>query len=793
MAQVSRRTFLKWAGVAVASAPAVAACTSKDDNGALRPAPTTTVVQADHPTGSSPTSDKTYPFPDPDTGEMLYHEKIRFSPRPGLARTPRTTPANLLEQQPPRVESANGVLDVVLNIKFADVVVNGQTMNLRTYNGTFPGPTLVAKPGDTLRIREINALPPEAPGPDHGINHPHGFNDVNVHTHGLNVNPEDSEDNVLLTIHPGETFLHEIHVPADHPTGTFWYHPHKHGAAACQLGSGMAGVLELTDPQRDIRAVPEVGAAREVVLVFHELYIKDRSDGVGEVPGMPTDVAEYFYGDAIRNELTVNGVACTELGPDGKVLVPEIRMRPGEVQHWRMVQAGVFQNWFFAIDGHQSHVIAYDGITTERVETVGEFMFVPGQRRDILVQASATPGTYAVKRKAFKQGAELNTWPEIVLFNVVVVGDPNPMGLPTTLNPPSGRLPHVRDDEIVYRRDVPFDFIDNTEKGIFLFTIDNKVFKPGRTDFTMVMGTAEEWTITNNPASDHPFHIHVNWFEVMKVVDGAGQETVYNPPIWMDTANIPANGRIVVRMRFQNYQGKSVFHCHFLTHEDEGMMSLIEVVDGSPRQATITPAGGTFVSNDYENRVQVRFLPGSVAADTDVTYQYRASPNVPTRNPAAALPEGFADYNTFFALTATQGGNPVGELSRPATVEVKYSRAQIDTHVSMSNVHLYRYDEPTQAWTTDGVSVIARTDGLLTASTKRLGAFSVSGEITPCYDFVAPVGVGPEDLAAINDNKDSPYAYFRAPYDVAPVGAPDGVLDDKDIQLVKDAEGQFCG
>ena len=781
---LTRRSFLKWAGavsVAIANSPTLSA-----------------FAQSDHPHPpkpdySYPVGNKMYPWEDPDTGEWLFHEKIRFAPRPGLARKPLTKAVNLLEQQPTRVESKDGVLEVDLDVKFADLVVNGQTLNLRTYNGTFPAPTLVAKPGDILRIRQRNQLPPEPVEPHHNINHPHGFNDVNVHTHGLNVNPEDCEDNVLLVVKPGETFEHEIHIPADHPTGTFWYHPHKHGASACQVGSGMAGLLLLTDPAKDIRSLPEVGAAKEVALIFQELYIRDRpDDGVGEVPGMPTDVAEYFYSDIIRVEQTVNGVACNELGLDDTVIIPEIRMRPGEVQHWRMVHGGIFQNWIFAIDGHQSHIVAYDGLTLEAVETVDEFLFVSGQRRDLLVQASATPGTYAVKRKAYKQGAEVNSWPEITLFNLIVEGEPMTMALPTKLNPPTQRLPYIKDEEIIYKREVAFSFLANTTKGIFLFTIDNKVFKPGRVDFSMVLGTAEEWTITNNPDSDHPFHIHVNWFEVVKVIDAAGVETVYDPPIWMDTANIPANGKIVVRMRFENFQGKAVFHCHFLTHEDEGMMSVIEIVDGSPKTATITSAGGTFVSNDYENRVQARFLKGSVQTDTEVTYQYLASPNVPTVNPATALPKVMADYNTFFSLTAKQGGQTVGELSRPVTIEVKYSAAQVDVPMAMENIYLYRYDEDTQGWVTEGVSLIARAGNLLTCSTKKLGQFAVTGVIGSCLDFVAPAGVGPEDIVPILENKDSPYAYFKIPYDVAPAGAPDGVLDDMDIKMVLDAQGQFC-
>ena len=779
---LNRRDFLKWAGVTGAILANGAALGAFAQSGHTHP-PT------ERPGYSYPVGNKMYPWEDPETGEWLFHEKIRFAPRPGLARTPLTQSTNLLDHQPPRIESKDGVLTVDLDVQFADLPVNGQICNLRTYNGRFPAPTLVAKPGDILRVRQINNLPPEAPMPHHNINHPHGFNDINFHTHGLNVNPEDSEDNVLLTIHPGEIFEHEIHVSADHPTGTFWYHPHKHGASACHLASGMAGALLLTDPDNDIRSIPEIAAAQEVLLIFQEIYIKDRpEDGVGEVPGMPTDVAEFFYSDVIRSEQTVNGLACNEIGMDGSVIIPEIRMRPGEVQHWRMIHGGIFQNWHFGIDGHQSHIVAYDGMTLEAMETVDEFLFVSGQRRDILVQASTTPGTYAVKRRAYKQAPEANTWPEITLFNLIVEGEPASMSLPTKLNPPSARLPYITDDEVIYKREVAFSFFDNTAKGIFLFTTNNRIFKPGRIDFSMVKDTAEEWTIVNNPASDHPFHIHVNWFQVMKIVDGAGNETIYDPPIWMDTVNVPGNGSVVMRMRLENYQGVAVFHCHFLMHEDEGMMSTIEIVDGSPKTATITADGGTFVSSDYANRVQMRFHKGTVAADTEITYQYNASPNVPTVNPAPALAEGLADYNTFFTISAVQGGAPITEFNRPVTMEVKYSAAQVDVDVPMSDIYLYHYDEAAGAWTNEGVSIIARASNLLTCSTKKVGTFAVSGLIEHCLDFAEPAGVGPEDIVPILETKDSPYDFFKAPYDVV----KDGVLDDKDLMEVINAQGQFC-
>ena len=75
--------------------------------------------------------------------------------------------------------------------------------------------------------------------------HPGCFNITNKHFHGGWVNPEGNSDNVLRQLHPGAGVVHEYeyNIPADHPAGTFWYHPHVHGSTAIQVASGMAGAL----------------------------------------------------------------------------------------------------------------------------------------------------------------------------------------------------------------------------------------------------------------------------------------------------------------------------------------------------------------------------------------------------------------------------------------------------------------------------------------------------------------------------------------------------------------------
>ena len=97
-------------------------------------------------------------------------------------------------------------------------------MRLRAYTG--PGQTqnerfishsIIARPGDTVRIKLNNKLPPAttsydpgcAGGPGHDVNKPHCFNGTNLHSHGLWVSPTGNSDNVLLKLLPGNSFQYE--------------------------------------------------------------------------------------------------------------------------------------------------------------------------------------------------------------------------------------------------------------------------------------------------------------------------------------------------------------------------------------------------------------------------------------------------------------------------------------------------------------------------------------------------------------------------------------------------------
>ncbi len=143
---------------------------------------------------------------------------------------------------PPEIRSGAGTLKATLWAEYAHNFIGDDPVYLRSYNGALVGPTLRARPGDNLLVRVINDLPDEPaaahPSPTSG---PHGLNTTNLHSHGLHVSPEDNSDNVFLEVAPRSRQDFRFLLPTDHPPGTHWYHPHKHGAVAIQVSSGMAG------------------------------------------------------------------------------------------------------------------------------------------------------------------------------------------------------------------------------------------------------------------------------------------------------------------------------------------------------------------------------------------------------------------------------------------------------------------------------------------------------------------------------------------------------------------------
>jgi FtsP/CotA-like multicopper oxidase with cupredoxin domain len=456
--------------------------------------------------------------------------------------------------QPEVLSSRDGVLDLVLEAAPARVRIGAREANVQAFNGSLPGPTLRVRPGDTLRVAMTNRL--EAP--------------TNLHVHGLHVSPEGNGDNPFVSIGPGESFDYEYVLPDDHPPGTYWYHPHHHGHVADQLAAGLYGTIVVEDPA-------PVPVARERVLMISDLTL----DGSG-------DLAEVTPMDRVR-------------GREGETVLVNGRLRPsataasGERELWRVVNACPSRFLRLSLDGQTVRLSGRDLGRLPEAVAVTEVTLAPGNRVELLVDTRAGTstlvaapvdrGSMAGMMGGMMDGTTGRDGPgdgpgrdePVDLLSLEVAGEPAGDLDPV---PPGPSLRDLREEPVAARRTLDFAMggMGGGMMGggggpgrMMSFTIDGQEFDAERTDQRVRVGAVEEWTLTNSSPMDHPVHLHV-W--PMQVVAEEGRDV--SGPRWQDVVNVPAFGQVTVRVAFEDFGGRSVFHCHILDHEDLGMMGTLE-------------------------------------------------------------------------------------------------------------------------------------------------------------------------------------------------------------------------
>jgi FtsP/CotA-like multicopper oxidase with cupredoxin domain len=434
--------------------------------------------------------------------------------------------------EPEVLRSASGLLQVRLEAAEGPLRIAGRRATAYGYNGGLPGPTLRLRPGDRLQVRLVNRL--DLP--------------TNLHVHGLVVSPEGNGDNVFVTVQPGESFDYDYRLPENHPPGVSWYHPHHHPMVADQVFGGLYGAIVVEDPG------DELPVTRERVLVVSDITL----DGAGRVQ-QPSMMARM-------------------MGREGELVLvngqqrPTFTARPGERERWRIVNACAARYVRLRLDGQQLELLGIDSGPFPEPRPVEEIVLATGNRADLLV--TATEGTSTLDALGVDRGGGG------VMMGGSVSGDVGPLatlrvsGAPVTSLPAVPARPHgrdLRDAEVAVRRRLVLGMNGGMGRGGMIFTIDGKQFGHDRVDQSVALGTVEEWTIVNPTPMDHPFHLHV-W--PMQIVAEAGRPA--RDVRRQDVVNVPARGEVGVRVAFEEFGGRTVYHCHVLDHEDAGMMGVVE-------------------------------------------------------------------------------------------------------------------------------------------------------------------------------------------------------------------------
>jgi FtsP/CotA-like multicopper oxidase with cupredoxin domain len=517
--------------------------------------------------------------------------------------------------EPATLMSRAGELDVTLELAYVNTTLDGKSVSLRSMNRSIPAPTLKVNAGDRLRINVVNRLPLN-PASDERARHLRYPNSSNLHMHGLHVTPglvsagvygDFVMDDPALGVQPGQSRRHEFRIAHDHPTGAYWYHPHLHGSTTLQVGSGMAGALII---HGDVDRVPEIAAAIERVFMFQAPIVN--ADGTVESLVQAVDDPEQ------QPPFLINGVRR-----------PRLVMRSGEVQNWHFVNAATLNYLNLSLDGHVLHLHGFDGNPRADLLPIGNgsvdgIVLAPGNRASVLVQAGA-PGRYALRTLPLQIASETTWLAEDVLAEVLVLEERRPMALPRNRLPVPANLAPISDEELasagglkrnivmraVFAQPTPAQQPDSvvhpgsevddwfyetggTNLARTVFAIGSAGSLPSSApgmppEFVpfqsvraprqvVALNSVEEWTVFNMNAIRHPFHMHINPFQVVKI-NGEPIE-----PYWADTIGLPAAGSvdaptsITFRIRFRDFSGSFVMHCHMLVHEDLGMMQMIEVV-----------------------------------------------------------------------------------------------------------------------------------------------------------------------------------------------------------------------
>lgn len=440
--------------------------------------------------------------------------------------------------EPDVLSSEGGELAVRLEAAMGTYEVAGRQARTMGFNGGVPGPTLRLRPGDTLKVELVNRLEQV----------------TNLHVHGLHVSPEGNSDNVFLAVEPGSSHQYEYRLPIDHPPGVYWYHPHRHGTVADQLFGGLYGAIIVEDDSG-------IAVDRERVVVISDITLDEK--------GLLVSPSQMDQMNGREGELVlVNGR--TE---------PDLEGKAGQRERWRVVNACASRYLALELSGQDATVVGRDAGRLSSNAALEEVVLAPGNRLDLIVDLNEGEGELTAK--PVDRGATMGgmmgggsmqgdgSVRTLARVKVSAGGRPSAREIPA-----ASTLRDLRQADVVGLRSLTFqegmgDMMGGGEEAMS-FTFGGREFDANRIDQKVALGSVEEWVIGNDSEMDHPFHLHVWPMQVLEVDGRALAE-----PLWLDVVNVPPRSQVTVRIAFDDFGGRTVYHCHILDHEDRGMMGTV--------------------------------------------------------------------------------------------------------------------------------------------------------------------------------------------------------------------------
>ncbi|MGW4804519.1 multicopper oxidase family protein [Kitasatospora sp. NPDC004272] len=420
------------------------------------------------------------------------------------------------------------------------------------YQGTFPGPTVESRSGRRTVITHRSELPrPTA-----------------VHLHGGHT-PQDSDGYPLDLVGTGQhdmagmgdmpgmagtpgtegaTVLpqREHTYPMAQRAATLWYHDHTMGFTGPQVYRGLAGFHLVRDEEEAALGLPR-GPRELPLMIADRSFAADGSFAYPELPGGAPGVPDAYMNGVLGDVVLVNGAPW----PLARVDRAWYRLR--------LLNASNARRLRLALDPQPSGggalvQIGSDGGLLERPLRHDSVDLAPAERCDVLVDFSRYPaGTRVRLRNRLGDGPA----GEVMAFEVGPAAEDG-FRLPGKL----ATVERLDPAKAVNTRTFVF------HKGKQHWTVNGQEYRPGRSLAAPRLGQIEVWRFVTD--FHHPVHLHLDPFQVL---GRAGGGPGGNDAGWKDTVDVlPAQG-VEVAVRFTDYAGRFLVHCHNLEHEDMAMMA----------------------------------------------------------------------------------------------------------------------------------------------------------------------------------------------------------------------------